>query len=454
MNGKATLMVNRAILLAGVLVIGGQSPIIGAPAEISRDRALPRGPIHESFAQPLRGAGTAGKAVSLTPPTMPVQAPATKKPAASALWLPGYWAWEPAAKEHVWVPGIWRISPPGMRWLPGYWGQTKNGWRWVRGFWFPANQSRLQYLPDPPPPKEEPSSKASADRFTVPGYWNHTGSKYVWKQGYQAPFKAGWIWNPAHYVWTPRGSLFAPGYWDYAIERRGEALLPLPAATAKTATSAMPARTLNRAVFGEALFSDDGHGHFCFGDYFAANLAAAGLTPWYAADEHEPVEPIYVYERWRHQGLEADWPAALAQRYRARRERADMRVQLMRSLVTTSAPRLDRDSRRDTIPAAQGYTQLAQVRQQFEMSGESANDAGPAVLDLPLVSDSQAQRRIASEDRPATEESLPGVVGRQVPGVRQRALPGAAGRAVPGVEADLPDVAAPGVDPREIRPRR
>ena len=338
-NGKPTPAAKQTILITAWLLLGIATSLIAAetPANLpDRQRAA-----HEAFAAFSTEMAIPSNTGASKPPQTLLESPPAKKLGPSAAWVPGYWSWEPTAERHVWVSGVWRLAPPGMRWLPGYWSQAKEGWRWCGGFWFPANEPRLQYLPDPPPAKEEPPSKRSADRFVVPGYWSYADGKYVWKPGFRAQAKAGWLWTPAHYVWTPRGSIFVPGYWDYSIGRRGEGLTP--------------ART-------------------------------AALQP------------------------------------------------------TNSAQR-----------AAEATSKLVRLRQQFEASGENANATGPATLDLPA--DLPTSQHIVGEDGATTEESLPGVVGRQVPGVRRRTLPGVSGRRVPGVEADLPDVAAPGVDPREIRPK-
>lgn len=332
-------MASKQVVLLVASLVSAATNVVAA--DETDDAPLAKRRAHEAFAGPSTDVANPGRIVASKPPPALLESPSAKKLGPSAVWVPGYWSWDPTAVRYAWVSGVWRLAPPGMRWLPGYWKQAKEGWRWCGGFWFSANEPRLQYLPDPPPAKEEPPSKRSADRFVVPGYWSYADGKYVWKPGFQAQAKAGWLWTPAHYVWTPRGNIFVPGYWDYSIGRRGEGLTP------PRTTSLQP---------------------------------------------------------------------------------------------TNSAQR-----------AAAATSKLVRLRQQFETSGENANATGPATLDLPA--DLPTNQHIVGEAGPTTEESLPGVVGRQVPGVRRRALPGVSGRRVPGVEADLPDVAAPGVDPREIRPK-
>lgn len=339
MNGRTTLVAEQVIVITALLLAGAAANAIadGTPGS----SPVRQSQMHEAFAAPSGKLANPGEIISSKPPQTLLEAPPAIKPSQSAAWLPGYWSWESTSGKYVWVSAAWRIAPPGMRWLPGYWSQAKEGWRWVGGFWFPANEPHLQYLPDPPPAKDERPSKTSADHFIVRGYWSYADGRYVWKPGFEAQSKPGWLWIQAHYVWSPRGSIFVPGYWDYSIGRRGEGF-------------ALP--------------------------------RAASLR---RANSH--------------------------------------------------------------VGAAEAANKLVRLRQQFETGGDAANATGPATLDLPA--DSSTNQRNVGVDRVTTEESLPGVVGRRVPGVRQRTLPGVPGRRVPGVEADLPEVAAPGVDPREISPR-
>ncbi|HVA47213.1 MAG TPA: hypothetical protein VNH11_12665 [Pirellulales bacterium] len=457
MHRKSTLPLRGLAALMFMTAVVPTTRAVSAAGRPSEAAVPVRGPIHEAFAQPLSGAETPGTVFDgRPPPPLAHTPPATKPGIAAAAWIPGYWGWEPAMGDLVWVPGVWRVPPPGMRWVPGYWSVADQGWRWVRGFWFPRNQPRLQYLPPPPPPANEPPAPTPpGDRFAVPGYWSYEGEKYVWRRGFQAPFKAGWVWMPSHSVWTPRGSVFVPGYWDFAIERRGLALLPMAAGT-QSNVSPKPALAINLADLSEALFVGAVYGHFYFGDYFDVLPGAADIKPWYEPDATGRPEPDFAYERWRHQPKNAHWAARLAERYQARREHAERRPTLARpNEAVPSAARLRPEILRQAAQAANGLRQLAVMREKFESTVDAAPAGGVATLYLPAAADSETQVRATEQPRASvTEESLPGISGRRVPGVGQRTLPGVSGRAVPGVEADLPDVAAPGVDRRQISPKR
>ncbi len=44
---------------------------------------------------------------------------APPRPAATAVWTPGYWSWNGTA--YIWIVGAWRIPPPRARWIAPRW---------------------------------------------------------------------------------------------------------------------------------------------------------------------------------------------------------------------------------------------------------------------------------------------------------------------------------------------
>jgi hypothetical protein len=78
-----------------------------------------------------------GVSVRIGPPPLPVyvQPPC---PFPGHVWLPGFWAWDPAF-GYYWVPGMWAPAPfIGAFWTPGYWGWNNGLFIWYDGYWGPA----------------------------------------------------------------------------------------------------------------------------------------------------------------------------------------------------------------------------------------------------------------------------------------------------------------------------
>jgi len=50
------------------------------------------------------------------------------RPAYDAVWVKGYWRWDPGVRKHVWEPGRWVAARPGYRWMDGHWRKGPRGW--------------------------------------------------------------------------------------------------------------------------------------------------------------------------------------------------------------------------------------------------------------------------------------------------------------------------------------
>ena len=71
---------------------------------------------------------------TIPPPPLPVyvQPPC---PEEGYIWIPGYWAYDPA-DGYYWVPGVWVIPPEmGYLWTPPYWGYVGGIYGWHPGYW-------------------------------------------------------------------------------------------------------------------------------------------------------------------------------------------------------------------------------------------------------------------------------------------------------------------------------
>jgi hypothetical protein len=451
---------------------------IAAPPRPTHESARLRGPVHEAFASPLAGTELPGTVVNRHPAPPLVELPAAIKPISPrAIWIPGYWGWEPAEEEFLWVPGVWRVPPPGMRWVPGYWDEHGGGVRWVRGFWYSVKESRFRYLPSPPERPRESGRQLAADQYQVPGHWSFFEGQYRWNKGFVSWHKSGWVWMPSHHVWTPRGSVFVPGYWDYAMMARGVALAPAHVATevpglSGRAVAFAPKIAVNVAELPEALFIDADQGHYLFGDYFEPRFADQ-LTPWFEADKTWGADPNFAYESWR-QSATPDWPHTLAERYRHRRDEVSMRPPLtfaerargdtrnpdevpdmgfsVSALARSrsaarSAVELAPDAVRRASQNAVAVASLAAQRAKFEQGSPATGDQTVAFY-LPVPVQPLDRTRATTQTPSATAgQYVPGVAGRTVPGAVGRSLPGMSGRTVPGVDIRVPGVIAPGVVP-------
>ncbi len=75
-----------------------------------------------------------GVSVTFGPPPLPIYAQPFC-PGPGFVWIPGYWAWDPAI-GYYWVPGMWVVAPfVGALWTPGYWAWSNGVYIWYEGYW-------------------------------------------------------------------------------------------------------------------------------------------------------------------------------------------------------------------------------------------------------------------------------------------------------------------------------
>ncbi|HWB13380.1 MAG TPA: YXWGXW repeat-containing protein [Pirellulales bacterium] len=400
--GQPTLWLILAMVTTGAVCIAAEEE--GSTAGVRTAQPL-GGPIHEAFLQPLEGAGSPGATVASAPSAPLRDYPAAIRPSAkTAVWIPGYWAWDERAAGFAWVVGVWRIPPPGMRWVPGYWSRSEDGWRWVRGFWSPHDQPRLVYLPPPPPPPGEPElAQLDGNQFAVAGYWSYSAGRYVWNRGFKARRKQGWVWTPTRHQWSPAGSLLLPGYWDYETTRRGVLFAPLPSVTTQTLAAGagplVPKAAVNLALLPEVATVGASYGH----DYL--DLAEPDV-----GDLTLPVS-----------ALAARLPAG---------------AQPVSEIAPESLPQI--------AQAAERVRLLAVQRSKFESNAAGERTDAALTFYLPPPAEPVNPRPAQTSPGESASEYVPGLAGRRVPGARGRSVPGISGRTVPGVDTRLPGVVGPG----------
>jgi hypothetical protein len=292
---------------------------------------LTRGPIHEAFAETVTFDPQPGLVAPKEPPAPIEELPPQQRPEGSNVtWIPGYWAWDEERNDFLWVSGIWRAIPPGRQWIPGYWGRTGQGAQWTSGYWADAKASEIEYLPEPPATVETGPNVAApaADQTWLPGSWVWQQNRYAWQPGYWAAGQSDWTWTPSHYVWTPRGYVFVDGYYDYSLGRRGTVFAPVyfnSGAYSQPGFSYSPTMAISPAVFGSHLFLRPGYGHYYYGDYYGANYARAGYSPWFSYNSSRlGYDPFYAQAQWLHR-QDRGWPQNIQADFQNRREHMNSR---------------------------------------------------------------------------------------------------------------------------------
>jgi hypothetical protein len=341
--------------LFGVLGLGGVF-LAGSPAPGDEPPPPPpqgvdvqaRGPVHEAYAEPVDTNPQPGPLIAKSPPSPIEELPPDQKPEGDNVqWIPGYWSWDSVQNDHVWVSGFWRVPPPDRQWVPGNWQEVQGGWHWVPGYWAQVQQTDVQYLPPPPPSLETGGSVPAPDPNTtyVPGVWVYRESRYLWRPGFWCAYHPGWVWIPAHYVWTPAGVIFVEGYWDRPIADRGLLFAPvrIDLRFVRPGWAYTPAYVIQPDFLLTALFVGPSHHHYFFGDYFDARYVQRGYVPWldYRVARNS-FDPNFMYYR-RLYGVNTPWERNLRDLYVARRDgrvprppiTLTQQTQVVRSLAVT-----------------------------------------------------------------------------------------------------------------------
>ena len=228
------------------------------------------------------------------------------------VWIPGYWFWDEDRDDYVWVSGVWRRSPPDRRWVPGYWQASDGGYQWVAGFWGSVAADTVEYLDVPPASLDSgsPGPAPSDSTFWIPGNWEFRVNAYRWRPGHWHPFRQDWAWVTAQYIWTPRGYVYVPGYWDYSLARRGFLFAPVyfrAPIYQRAGFCYRPTYWIGSDALLVHLFVLPGRHHLYFGDYYAPLYRRRNYIPCYDYHARHPgYASLYMYyeHHFRQRGID------------------------------------------------------------------------------------------------------------------------------------------------------
>lgn len=245
-------------VISGMLVLGvigitkglradGQAAVDSAPPleqPTAAGDAVPNPPLpngddnatqHEAFVEP--GSTEVRVRAPKAPPAPIVERPSGVRISPDAVWVGGYWSWDPASNDFGWVSGAWKVPPGGMIWVPGRWVRDDQGWSRSVGTWSPRRgqvQAQAWRVNGPPAehPEDVPGPAPGPDAFFVPGHYapTPTGDRLIWTAGFWASEQPGWDWVPARWIRKQDGWAFRSGYWaqDRGLVDDRRLIEPLP----------------------------------------------------------------------------------------------------------------------------------------------------------------------------------------------------------------------------------
>jgi hypothetical protein len=217
MSTVASRTWQTALSVAGLLIA------ITGFARAQEPQTVEEGPVHEALVPPVTGV-TAIEAIETAPPALVTErVPEHQDP--QAIWIPGYWAWEPEREDFLWVTGVWRRPPPGRHWVGGYWKQYDEGWVWARGFWSQVPEDQLTHvgIAPPDPPDDDVPTPPTDNYFWLGGHWDFSveRSGFRWLYGHWERLDSNWVCVPGQWLWRPDSYVFVSAYWDWPFDLRG-----------------------------------------------------------------------------------------------------------------------------------------------------------------------------------------------------------------------------------------
>jgi len=321
---RAAALVSLAVVVASGRMSAAQDAAVSPPPNALPDvlpssstdpegvETLTRGPVHEAFAAPTASDPKPNALIAKKPPVEIDEVQPDFRPE-GAIWINGYWEWDPEVEDFIWISGLWRVPPPEMRWVPPYWTEVEGGWQRVSGFWVSTSAGELEYRQVPPNSLEVgPSSLQPADNyFYIPGTWSYYDTGYRWRSGYWSPYREDFVWCPARWIWTPAGCLYQSGYWDHRPLFRAQYFAPVRFTSAVYLTPGYRYRpwcVVDSSRFFVHLWIGPRANCYHFGNYYGSYASRFGYTPWcnWNYRSRQCYDPLWSWcnTHYRRQGID------------------------------------------------------------------------------------------------------------------------------------------------------
>lgn len=187
--------------------------------------------VHEGLIGGI-GDGIVLTSVTKRPPNLPLEHPPERTGDfdTNAVWLSGYWIWDPDKNAFSFVKGIYRVPPPGAEWQVPRWVKKEGYWVRLKGYWHPIDQKleRSQQIPVLCKVEEKLTDPPLSSCLYAPGSWirDPKGNLRRSIPGEWVVLEKEWTYTPADYIFDGEGYILIPSYWDLPLaKRRGVASL-------------------------------------------------------------------------------------------------------------------------------------------------------------------------------------------------------------------------------------
>jgi hypothetical protein len=137
---------------------------------------------------------------------------------------------------------------------------------------------------------------------------------------------------PAHYVWSPSGYLFVPGYWDLPVANRGLMFAPVyypQPVYARPGFVFTPSISIVGSAVTANLFVQASTNQYLFGDFYAQNYVSVGIVPWFSftfvSGRPAYYDPLFSYYSVVNVRENPRWVAQVRESYVLRRENVALR---------------------------------------------------------------------------------------------------------------------------------
>ena len=110
--------------------------------------------------------------------------------------------------------------------------------------------------------------------------------------------------------------MFVEGHWDYPLEQRGLLFCPVyyrQPMYLQAGYAYQPAAVVNVDALTFHFFCWLRYRHYCFGDFYGASYAQAGIVPWF--ELRVGYDPLFTYYHWYYRRSDPNWDMKLRQWY-------------------------------------------------------------------------------------------------------------------------------------------